>query len=1114
MKSFLKLSTSNVAVHIILFTLLTIGTGMRGFACIQFTTTERTEQQTALGEIRELKLGDPIEREMGRGAVHSYALSLTKGQFVKVVVEQKGIDVVVSIFAPGGEKIEEVDSLDGAKGPEEVLFIAETGGNFRLDVKAFDANTLVGHYEIKLESLREGEAQDRTEIAARGMLKQAQKLRVQGTKESLCNAIEKFKEARSLWSSIGNQGREGDMSSFIALCHARLSESQKAIEFHLEALRLRRLTGDRLKETQTLINVGAAYAALSENRKGIEYLSEALNLARQLGSEYLQMQTLTHLGGIYLASDLQKTFEYYTEALSKVSALKEPSWEAFILDGLGQLYWRRGEPQKALASSQRALALHSSIGDRKAEANTLSNIARILRATGETDRALEYLERSLALQRATGYRLGEGAALTFLGESYLSLNQQRVALTYFEQAVEIAHQLGNRDLEATALTGIANCHRDLGEFQVALDYSNRALRLEQEIPSREGEAWTLGQIGGTYDSMGDAPKAVAYLQQALEMQRAIGARRDEATTLRFLALALRNQNRLDEALRQIELAINIVEESRSDLIGPQLRTSFSASTQKFYELYINLLMQMHQKEPLAGHDVTAFAASERARARSLLDLLTESRADIRQGVDLALLERERSLQQQLNSRSEQLTRLLSGKHTEEQEMAARKEVEALLTNFQDVEAQIRVHSPRYSALTQPQPLSLKEIQQLLDENTVLLEYALGGERSYLWAVTTKSIKSFELPPRAEIETAARRVYELLVAQADDLYPEALTKLSRMLLNPAADLLGKKRLLIVSEGTLQYIPFGALPVSESPVELSGRRVSSSRQLRATSAPLIQNHEIVSLPSASVVGVLRREMGERRSAPKTLAVLADPVFDKDDQRVTKTSKLQKTDEQRQIEKDVQKTDRPSALQRATRDFGVNNFDRLVLSRREADQITALASGGQPLKALDFAASRATATDSDLSQYRIIHFATHSLLNSKQPELSGIVLSLVDEHGRPQDGFLRLYEIFNLKLDADLVVLSACQTALGKEIKGEGLVGLTRGFMYAGAPRVVASLWKVSDEATAELMKRFYQKMLRDGLRPAAALRAAQVSMLNEKQRSAAYYWAGFVLQGEWK
>jgi CHAT domain-containing protein len=208
----------------------------------------------------------------------------------------------------------------------------------------------------------------------------------------------------------------------------------------------------------------------------------------------------------------------------------------------------------------------------------------------------------------------------------------------------------------------------------------------------------------------------------------------------------------------------------------------------------------------------------------------------------------------------------------------------------------------------------------------------------------------------------------------------------------------------------------------------------------------------------------------------------------------------------------------LEKSARDVGVAReglrIPRLLGSRQEANGIAAFVPPEQAMKVLDFKANKATATSAELSQYRIVHFATHGLLNSEHPELSGVVLSLVDEEGKPQDGFLRLHEVYNLNLPADLVVLSACQTALGKEIKGEGLVGLTRGFMYAGSARVVAGLWKVDDEATAELMKRFYQGMLKEGQRPAAALRAAQVSMLNEKRWQAPYYWAAFVLQGEWK
>jgi CHAT domain-containing protein len=195
-----------------------------------------------------------------------------------------------------------------------------------------------------------------------------------------------------------------------------------------------------------------------------------------------------------------------------------------------------------------------------------------------------------------------------------------------------------------------------------------------------------------------------------------------------------------------------------------------------------------------------------------------------------------------------------------------------------------------------------------------------------------------------------------------------------------------------------------------------------------------------------------------------------------------------------------------------FGLETLERLWFTRYEAEWIADFVPPAGRLKALGFAANRTTATSPDLSQYRIVHFATHGFLNSEHPELSGVVFSLVDEQGQPQDGFLRLHEVYNLKLNADLVVLSACRTALGKDVKGEGLIGLTRGFMYAGAASVVASLWKVEDKATAKLMRRFYQKMLVEGRRPAAALRAAQVAMWQEKK--APYYWAAFVLQGEWK
>jgi CHAT domain-containing protein len=341
-----------------------------------------------------------------------------------------------------------------------------------------------------------------------------------------------------------------------------------------------------------------------------------------------------------------------------------------------------------------------------------------------------------------------------------------------------------------------------------------------------------------------------------------------------------------------------------------------------------------------------------------------------------------------------------------------------------------------------------------------------------------------------VEQAAQRFHDALSAEGSDLSISGKA-LSSMLLGGVAASLGKKRLLIVGDGALQYLPFAALPDPNS-----------------LQQPLVVNHEIVSVPSASTLAVQRRENSNRKPAPKMLAILADPVFDASDSRLNRSP-------DKPIAALTRDADGP--LERSLGDLGFSgaHLPRLPGTRREAAGIVSLVPVSERMNALDFDASRATLTSPEVSQYRIVHLATHGLLNTAHPELSGVVLSLVDRQGNPQDGFLRLHEIYNLKLSADLVVLSACQTGLGKEIRGEGLMGLTRGFMYAGAPRVVASLWKVDDRATAELMKQFYSAMLGEKHEtPAAALRAAQLAIWKTKGWEAPYYWAAFVLQGDWR
>jgi len=629
--------------------------------------------------------------------------------------------------------------------------------------------------------------------------------------------------------------------------------------------------------------------------------------------------------------------------------------------------------------------------------------------------------------------------------------------------------------------------------------------------------------------MGDRKNGLDLLGQALNQSRLNGQRRLEGATLFQLARANYKFGNLLEARRQVEQSMEIAESMRADLLARDFRESFFNALLKGLGLYVNILMALHEREPAAGYDALALQASERARARSLLEQLAESNAEIRQGVDPRLLDRERALQRQLNAKAAAHANASKNKGAEELAAALDKEIAELADHYREVEAQIRASSPRFAALTLPEPITVAEIQRdLLDQDTVLLEFTLTGRHGWVWAVTRDALISYQLPFPARIDATSRWIHQLLtarqpkkgdtasqqeslIAESDVEFRRVAAIISRTLLSPIASKLRQewkgKRLAIVASGALEYIPFAALPHPSA----------SNYQ------PLIIDHEIVNLPSASALSMIRRETSGRREGMKTLAILADPVFDANDPRLVTLRKKKPGAGGAGVRvRSAHASKAASTIGqnpiRSVRDFTASasrdGFSRLPFSRDEAEEIAKFVPKNSLLKATDFQANRATAIGAELSRYHIIHFATHGLLNSERPLLSGLVLSLVDENGKPQDGFLRMHEIYNLQLPADLVVLSACQTALGKEINGEGLVGLTRGFMHAGAGRVVASLWQVDDLATAELMKRFYRGMLQDGMRPSAALRAAQIEIMKQKRWATPYFWAAFTLQGEWR
>jgi CHAT domain-containing protein/Tfp pilus assembly protein PilF len=953
-------------------------------------------------------------------------------------------------------------------------------------------------------------------------------------------ALEYYSQSLPLSRAVGDRRGEAATLNNIGGVYSELGEKQKALEYYSQSLPLLRATGDRRWEAATLNNIGAVYNDLGEKQKALEYYSQSLPLLRATGARRGEAVTLNNIGGIYSElGEKQKALEYYSQSLPLLRATGDRRGEALTLNNIGLVYSQLGEQQKALEYYSQSLPLSRAVGDRRGEATTLTNIGGVYSELGEKQKALEYYSQSLPLLRATGDRRGEAATLNNIGNVYSQLGEKQKALEYYSQSLPLTRAVGDRGGEATILNNIGAVYSQLGEKQKALEYYSQSLPLSratgdrggealtlnnigavyselgekqkaleyysQSLPllratgDRRGEAVTLSNIGSVYSELGEKQKALEYYSQSLPLSRAVGERSGEALTLYSMAYAKRDQNNLTEALNDIESSLKIIENLRTKIASPELRSSYFATVQDYYEFYIDLLMQLHKTNPKSGYDTKALEASERSRARSLLELLLESNANIREGISPELLRQEKSLQQQLDAIEKRRIETISSPNPNPTKIdEIDKQRLALLQQYQQLQTQIRTASPRYAALTQPQPLTLPEIQkQILDENTILLQYSLGKDRSYLWVVTSTGLTTYELPKRADIETAARDFLEATTDPVLRDFPkrvaEASSNLSQLILQPAADLLGNKRLLIVPDGILHYTPFAALTIPQT----VGQNTNNF---------LITQHEIITLPSASTLGILRQNYADRKPPNQTLAILADPVFSPDDDRLKGKLTPETTEKLASNNLSLSRS-----LRASNREWPPK---RLPFTRQEAQTISSLFPSASTRQILDFDASRTTATDRNLANYQIVHFATHGLANSKNPELSGIVMSMVDDKGNLLNGFLRLNDIFNLKLAANLVVLSACQSGMGQNIQGEGMVGLTRGFMYAGAQRVAVSLWNVDDEGTSVLMQKFYQKMLQEKLAPAAALRAAQLEMMSQDKWKSPYYWAAFMLQGEWK
>lgn len=1000
-----------------------------------------------------LNPGVAVERRIGPGEIHVYEISLPRGHFFHVEIQQNHLDASVRVLSPEGVVLAEIDNAGDRAEPLSLSLVTPADGVEHLEIRLRSSASVAGTYRLSPGFPRPPSAEDGRRLVAEALRGEADRLLVRRSAETSKQAVEKYESSLSVWREIADRREEASTLARLSDALSLLGDLRQALVRAQEALALWRLEGDRRGEASALGKLGLAHSEVGEQRRALEYLAEALALYRADFDSRGQAETLNDI--------------------------------AVAEGGLGNL-------PEAVVRYTEAMSFAEAAGDRLGVATILKNRAVDYLGLGEPDRALADLRDALGRFRALGSRREEGVALYSIGNIFLDRNDLPRALREYALALDLLREAGDKRFQGFTLnhTGLARLAG--GDPESALRDFDLSRELLHACDDQRGEAMVLTNSGAAYLARGDFAGARERLREALPRVRASADRIHEAMTLMHLARAERGLGDLDTSRALIEDALRLTESLRGSIPGVGERAAFMAKTHERYDLLIDVLMDLHRKHPNGGWDAEALHASERAKARSLIELLAGARIDLKEGIDETLLAQERSMETRLEAGRREEQRRLAGAPGPEPPPS--RALDALLTEYEDLQGRLRAVSPRFMALARPRPLALKEIRdQVLDNDTLLLEYSLGEERSYLWAVTTDGLTTHQLPARAVIEAAAHRLYRSWSGggSGDAEGVRRASDLSRVLLGPVAGELTKKRLAIVVEGALLYVPFAALPIPSTG--------GGSHSL----GPLVGEHELVSLPSATTLAVLRLGASGRTPPERRLAVLADPVFSREDPRVLGTHHSSRPTPAASAD----------ALSRSMRDTGVPGLERLAGSRREAEAITELAGRKETFEALDFHASRVAALGPEVSSARIVHFASHALLDAHHPELSGIVLSLVDERGRPADGFLQTRDIYKLRLSADLVVLSACETALGKEVRGEGLLGISRGFMYAGAPRIIASLWRVPDRATSDLMKDFYRGILVKGLRPADALRAAQIAVRGDKRWSSPFYWAAFVLQGDW-
>jgi CHAT domain-containing protein/Tfp pilus assembly protein PilF len=857
----------------------------------------------------------------------------------------------------------------------------------------------------------------------------------------------------------------------------------KALELGQQAISLAEQTKDRKGMALTLNMLGIAHVALGNYSQALNSYERALTIVEQLGDKEATAQSLANLAQIHhRQGNYDQALEEYRKSLAITREIKHKYGIAINLTGFALTRWRQGHYSEVLDKMEEAQKIWEESGDRQNLSLALMNLGAIYGDIGNDDLALQHYLRSVELLKETGEKNYLWRSLNSVGQVYARRKQYETALNYYSQSLKLAEETGNKQ-------GICINHNYLGKmkeqmqnYQAALVDYKKTLEIAEQMGDKPMQGRALLDLGSVHYAMGMQDQAAKDLAEAIRISQEMGHQEILIDSFHLQGLVYSKLGQKEKGRKSMENAISVIEGSRKELELPEEKASFLEKKLTVYEDLIQLLVQMERHSE-------ALQFAERSKARAFLDLLSEAK-----------IHPEKDLKPELKKNK----LLLQAKHVEIQKKLRFEhekdkidpitignlegELLQIEKQYLQLKREIRKQNPNYSALADPQPIGINDVRKLLDKTTALLEYSVGESNSYLFLVTSSNLKVITLPGEKELSGQIEKLREV-IQKPDQLlqelesthtsYMDISSRLYDILIKPVhLELVDKKMLLIVPDGTLNYLPFEVLLTNKP----------QTHKIDFAKLPyLIRKFQMHYAPSVSVLTAIDTNLSLRKARnSKDLLATADPIYGS----------------------------QPGGTRGGNQDiYGIiktaSSLPSLPNTRLEVQQIAELYPKEKVTLLIGKEANEKNIKQTELRDYRLLHFAAHGIINEDQSEFSSLVLTM-DEDGQ-EDGFLMMREVFDLKLNADLVTLSACRTALGQRIRGEGINSLARAFLYAGTNSVLVSLWDVSDKSTAALMKRIYANVSENDANKAVALTKAKLKMIEDGTYSHPYYWAPFVLIG---